>query len=370
MTPTADPTAECDLVRVVGELAQDPLYQLSTAGQELFHTNMLFWLASHEPYASTPVWDRLGVDAPTLGGPDPRGAIRREWRHIDLYIDSGMPGRKLVLENKVLAIATAEQLVGYRGSLLKAREHRAVDPTGQLTSWRLLTLLEPTFEMPEPWQTLRYQDLVAPIEQTALDLRDDSAVLVRGYGQLVKRLVRLASAADVSLSLDAPARVAPDLIPALNEGRLYSLVSKVHAVGLSNILNRKLDARGTTSRRVGAGLTRGEMLVEFFTPGTRGRQFGWQIQNGQVRLAMITGRQDPKSVAGRDRVAKDNADYFDFDLPDELQRFVEPYSGQREWLGYGTDFVYRYVKLRPHASWSNLVDLGASLTKRALEYTR
>lgn len=46
-------------------LAADPLFQLSTAGQELFHTNMLFWLATEHPAESRPVWDLLGVDAPT-----------------------------------------------------------------------------------------------------------------------------------------------------------------------------------------------------------------------------------------------------------------------------------------------------------------
>ena len=89
-----------DLETLVEDLATDPLYQLSTAGQELFHSNMLFWLASQRPDQSAPVWHLLDVDAPLKNGPDSAGPIRREWHNIDLYVDSGMAGRKLVLEHK------------------------------------------------------------------------------------------------------------------------------------------------------------------------------------------------------------------------------------------------------------------------------
>jgi hypothetical protein len=84
MTDSNDPGPGSDLPRVVAELAADPLYQLSTAGQELFHTNMLYWLATQHSGESAPLWLRLGVDPPTTDGQNPRGAIRREWMHVDL----------------------------------------------------------------------------------------------------------------------------------------------------------------------------------------------------------------------------------------------------------------------------------------------
>ena len=170
MTDLNDPNPGLDLPSVAAELAADPLYQLSTAGQELFHTNMLFWLATQHPAESAPVWLRLGVDPPTTDGQDPRGAIRREWLHVDLYVDSGLPGRKLVLENKILAIATPEQLTRYRETLVKAAEHRVVDPRDEVTSWRLLTLLPPAFSPPQPWEVVTYDDLVEPLEETGVSV--------------------------------------------------------------------------------------------------------------------------------------------------------------------------------------------------------
>ena len=358
-----DPNAGLDLPSVVAELAADPLYQLSTAGQELFHTNMLFWLAE-----SAPVWRRLGVDPPTTHGPDPRGAIRREWLHVDLYVDAGLPGRKLVLENKILAIATAEQLTRYRENLVKAAEHRVVDPRDEVTSWRLLTLLPPAFSPPDPWEVVTYDDLVEPLEETAATLRGDTAALVRGYARLVARLVRLTSLVDIGQDLDVPVQLDPDLASMLRESRLFALVRKLQAVRYAGILNSRLAARGSDAPQVGAGMTRGEILVECFVPARSGRQFGWQVQNGQARLAMITGPMDPPTVAGRDEVAAENEEYFEFDLPEPLAGLLEPYSGRKQWLGYGHQFVYRYSRLRPGTTWRDLVDAGEHLTARAVSY--
>jgi hypothetical protein len=368
MTYLSDRSPGLDLASVVTELATDPLYQLSTAGQELFHTNMLFWLATQHPAESTPVWLRLGVDPPTTDGPDPRGAIRREWRHIDLYVDAGMPGRKLVLENKILAIATPEQLARYRETLMKVAEHRTVDPRDQATSWRLLTLLPPTFSPPRPWEVVTYDDLIEPLEQTAATLKGDTAALVRGYARLVARLVRLTSLVDLGRNLDEPVQLAPDLAARLHGSRLFALVRKLQAVQYAAILDARLAASRPGAPHVGAGLTRGDLLVECFAPTRRGRQFGWQVQNGQARLAMITGPTDPRTVAGRDKVAAENKEYFEFDLPEPLARHLKPFTGRKQWLGYGHEFVYRYAKLRPGTTWRDLIDVGEHLTTRSVFY--
>lgn len=59
-----------DRTRIAAELGADPWYQLSTAGQERFHTNLLYRLVVNRPGESRPVWELLGVDAPLGAGPD------------------------------------------------------------------------------------------------------------------------------------------------------------------------------------------------------------------------------------------------------------------------------------------------------------
>lgn len=85
---------------VVALLAADPLYQLSTAGQELFHTNMLYWLIKTDPAAVRPLMrDVFRIVPPQVGVH--HTVVERERHHWDLFVDSGMGCGKLVLENKL-----------------------------------------------------------------------------------------------------------------------------------------------------------------------------------------------------------------------------------------------------------------------------
>jgi hypothetical protein len=323
------------------------------------------------------VWELLGVDPPTGDDPEPRGPIRREWHHVDLYIDTGRPGRKLVLENKVLAVATRDQLTGYYEKLRSLREFTRADPNDEVTSWRILTLLPLTFAAPPPWQQVTYADLVAPLQETADALAGDvstadDAALVRGYARLVDRLVDLTSAVDIAGRLDQPVVVPHDLGARLREARLSPLVQKVRVARAASLLSEKLrgDHPDLPIPRVKADLTHGEALLEAFVPGPDGRQFGWQVQGTKVQLSMLTGDQDVATVAGRDAAAETFAGYFSFDdLPDHLLGLLDPYTGKRSWLGYKHEFVYRYRPLRPEVTWQQLIDLTAQLTTRALAYT-
>ena len=86
----------------------------------------------------------LGVDAP-VPGIDPVGLIRREYLHLDLYVDSGMPGSKLALENKLHSIPMASQLSRYHAGF---EGQRGAD----VTAFVLLSLMQPAFDLPHPWQ--------------------------------------------------------------------------------------------------------------------------------------------------------------------------------------------------------------------------
>lgn len=215
---------------------------------------------------------------------------------------------------------------------------------------------------------MTYHDLVEPLEQTAAALQGDSAALVRGYAHLVARLVRLTSLVDIGQDLDVPVQLDPGLASMLRESRLHALVRKVQALRYAAILNTRLATGVPAAPRVGAGLTRDDILVECFAPARDGRQFGWQVQKGQARLAILTGPRDPQTVAGRDQVAAANRAYFEFDLPEPLAGLLEPYTGRKEWLGYGHQFVYRYSTLRPCTTWRALVDIGEHLTAHAVSH--
>ena len=66
------------LNEVIDSLGSDLMYQLSTAGQELFHSNMLYWLATQAPEESKAIWALFGLEEPT--------AAVREYQKVDLWV--------------------------------------------------------------------------------------------------------------------------------------------------------------------------------------------------------------------------------------------------------------------------------------------
>ncbi|MFC5263021.1 PD-(D/E)XK nuclease family protein [Kribbella qitaiheensis] len=351
-----------DRLKVVEDLVANPWYQLSTAGHELFHTNMLYWLARQHAEGSEAIWDLLAVDAPTDSS---KYRIRREWKHVDLFVDAGPGQRKLVLENKVGAIPTVGQLSAYRVTLL--RDHAFDD---ERTSWRLLSLLPPTFSLPAPWRPVNYADLLPAIEAASTKLDGAARHVVAGYSSLVRQLVTLRDKIDPLAELNSPMFLDAGEKEVLHEGRLLALVLKMQMSRCAEVLNAGIDGLLTGPRpKVVANFSRGEGLVEWLVPGPRGRHFGWQAQGRQFRLVGITSDQDPRARSQREQLMDlDHESYFNFDLPDGLAGLLNPYRGQKVWLGYEPDFVYRYATLKPDITWRQFMDLATWFTSAAHSY--
>ncbi len=349
---------------VVDRLVADPMYQLSTAGQELFHTNMLYWLAVNRPAESAPVWDVLGADAPIPAGGG-RATIRREWQHIDLYVGNGATGRTLVLENKVLAIPRKSQLTQYRDTLRSLPG--VVD---EATSWVLLSLILPGFELPKPWAYRNYAELIPALDATARQLSTTEASLVRGYAALVSALVDLAHEFDPARRMNGQMFLAPADVSRLQGGRLLSLVRKLQYGRIALEIEALIpDSHGADIAPVHVGLTNTDGFVEWFLPGPKGRAFGWQAQGVAFRLAGLTSPHDPKPRPAREQVMEtDHLDFFDFTLPSHLDGLLIPYAGKKRWLGYEPNFVYRYQRIAPHTSWRQFAEIAAWFTDRTRSY--
>ncbi|USQ81190.1 PD-(D/E)XK nuclease family protein [Ornithinimicrobium faecis] len=345
-------------------LAESPMYQLSTAGMELFHTNVLYWLARQHPEESAPLWNALGLRTPW--GSEPAPFIRREWRHLDLVISEGLGQQALILENKIGAIPTAEQLKGYRNSV------GSHIPAGAgVTTWVLLTLTRPSFDIPDPWTSITYGELLPSLRETAQRLPADDGVLMVAYATMVERLDAVAGLYDPALAPGEQVRLTPDERELLIDARLLSLVEKVRAGRFAEQVTKEIrDALGSVPE-VGAGLSNGSGVNSWWIPGPRGRQFGWQLQGGQFRLVVITGSRDRKKRSEREALVQSlYASFFDFTVVEGVPDILTEYTGRKDWLGYEPNFVYRYASLTPDATWAELRDLAVWFSGRTTEFVR
>lgn len=347
----------------VDALARLPLFQLSTAGMELFHTNMLYWLALHQPAESAPVWNALGLRSAGAGGQEP--FIEREWRHLDLVFRPGAGGETLVIENKIGAIPTAGQLDRY------ARMIAGLAPSMKLGERRLvlLTLTEPSFALPGQWRSLLYRDLLDALRETAHRASADDAQLVSAYAGLVVRLDDVARAYDPAASLDELVLLPASERQHLARERVLSLVEKVRAGRFAQLATSAQPADIARVGPVAAGLSNTTGLSDWFARGQPGRLFGWQVQGSQFRLAIVlTGPHAGPREAREQLVADHYGDYFKFTPPEALHGTLTPYRGKKPWLGYEPDMVYRYATLTPSATWHDLLDLTTWFSRHAYEY--
>jgi hypothetical protein len=330
---------------------------------ELFHTNMLYWLALHQPAESAPVWNALGLHSVGADGQEP--FIEREWHHLDLVFCSA-PGREtLVIENKIGAIPTGEQLARYANTAARLAPSMKF---GELKHV-LLTLTAPSFDLPEPWRSVIYHDLLDELRESARRVSGDDAHLMSAYVELVAQLDIVARAYDPNVNLDEPVLLPPGDREHLAQGRILSLVDKVRVGRFAQLAT---NAQPPEIHRVGpvaAGLYHTIGLNDWFVKGGPGRQFGWQIQGNQFRLAvMFTGPHNKSRVAREQEVTDHYNDYFDFTRPEELKGTLTPYQGKKLFLGYEPDMVYRYATLTPETTWHDLLGLTTWFSGHAYEY--
>ncbi|MBS7549414.1 PD-(D/E)XK nuclease family protein [Dietzia massiliensis] len=353
--------------KVIITLGKDLMYQLSTAGQELFHSNMLFWLATNAPDASAPIWEMFGLETPT--------AAFREYQKVDLYVTSAEG--HLFLENKVMALPDAEQLARYAEKLEK-------QGFGDNARWILLTLIPPVFDTSRVgsgrWRCVSYADLLPALRQTVDALEGSDRALAARYAEMAAHLVELAGEYDPQRDLDSPFWLEATLQESLEAARLASVVKKLQMARCAELIRERLNAAGERpdGARVDAGMSarsKGGIVQHFieYKSGRVTRKIGWQLEGRQLRLVGILGDKEWRRIDPDKRgqiLEEENEGYFSF--KEEFEQFselLEPYPGKREWLQYGEQFRYRYSTVKEQTTWSRLIDLLTHASERAYRQT-
>ncbi|MCL5279197.1 MAG: PD-(D/E)XK nuclease family protein [Planctomycetes bacterium] len=148
-----------ELDQIVDGLKQSPLFWLSLASKELFHSNFLAWLCETYP-------DHVGRLFATFVGHAPRICeglgVYRESHNIDLLLRYP-GGAELVIENKVKSLPVGEQLEKYSAAVRDKEK----------TSFLLLSLARPAF---------------LPLNKTTIQLSDGTVWQCLTYRELAHKL--------------------------------------------------------------------------------------------------------------------------------------------------------------------------------------
>jgi hypothetical protein len=192
------------------------------------------------------------------------------------------------------------------------------------------------------------------------------AALIRGYSDLVDWLDTVATAYDPAFDLDATIALSGEEGHVLSESRLVPLVEKVRTARFAGIAAELLTATLGWTLPIETGFSNGSGIIQGFVDGPYGRRFGWQVQGGTFRLAVITEEQDRRNIAKQvSLVAKLYERYFDFTVPHHLSHLLIPYTGRKDWYSFAPGFVYRHRPLAPGTTWNDLLGLADWFSRRA-----
>lgn len=156
----------------IGRLKDSPIYAMSLGSKELFHSNFWAWLMEKNP-GFIEVFFEERIDNPE---------VKREEENRDLTIWENRGDQKAekayVIENKIKAIPTKEQLVKYQESL-KEKFVKGI-----------LTGLRKPMEgiLPDGWTFLSYRTIAKRLRERTSLLDDLSCAILEEYCDIIETI--------------------------------------------------------------------------------------------------------------------------------------------------------------------------------------
>jgi hypothetical protein len=236
------------------------------------------------------------------------------------------------------------------------------------TRYVLLSLMAPSFPLPDPWVHVGYDDLAGALDQIDVDaLGRTSGQLVR-YRALIHRLVALAEAVDPAQALDEPFS-ATHVVAQLPGGGLDGAIARMRFGGLAQVVQTHFQE----AKSFVVGGDRGG-LITYWRRLASDRGIGWQFQESQLRFFVTVEDPDLQGKAHRRErekiVEAEHAGFFDHTAVEAIlgSALKAKYYAPGAWLGFNPDFVYRHRLVKPAVSTAVLAQVLASMTKQVDDF--
>jgi hypothetical protein len=356
MATTEHPLDATDVRRLCSELHDDPLFNFTLASQELWHSNLIAWLAEHYPtairHALEPWLERLASGK--------AARPEREWKKLDLLLRFA-GAAPLVIENKMFSVPSPAQLTDYSIKIDADREMAGATRA-------LLSPLPPTQEV-SGWKHISYPALAAGLRSELEEFQDAYVwQTVSRYTLMVERLNPILEWA-AHISEPGACWQLADPGGALSLVRIRPGCVKLRADAVAAALRARIAAEGLAGKvYVHSAYTNGEPLVEMFQD--RKDRVGFQLQGNQWRLATqiwsLAGktselRQRRTETADRMSWFEDNFGALADVVPD-----ARP-GGRPGWKRFDDAFVYRYYRV-DRITVGQLLEAGIRYARLAADH--
>lgn len=366
-------TSTIPLDPILRALKDSPLFQLSLASKELFHSNFLAWLCETYPNAAGHLFARFFKQPPLTYE---HLKVDRERNKIDLWLEySG--GEALIIENKVKSLPTLAQLQEYTAKIQNKAQ----------TSFLLLSLTRPTFlplhETTIPisdgvvWHSLTYRELASKLRDLLPDITAVNSYhgqLLRDYTDFITQLDALQARFIINWDDDNSNFFGGQQdIQRLRSIRLHDVIDKMRYAQMAQQITAVLRTDGFRTDNqnfwrgqvgqvfVDHGMTRGTGLFDFKYCLMNKDRFGTpvilgiQIQGADFRLVVEVGDRirAPKIAAALRQPKDGNQVWFNFGL---LPSGSEERPKKHAFNQYSGQFLYRWKRIESIAP-QHLVDI-------------
>ena len=344
--------------KLIKELNDSPLFHLSLASKELFHSNFLAWFIETFPEQGRSLVKDLTNES--FCGTKDELLIQREKDNIDLQVECN--GKRLVLENKLKSLPGKEQLERYKSKFTEKENN-------DKNCFVLLSLTKPSFIIEDcGWRWVSYSKLKDTLDfflkkEAFKKYSKYHQELVRDYHTFIQSLDEL-HATVFELFEEEKVLVNPFEWPKNGEISLYAKFKKIRMhdifekwrmLKLKESIDKKLGDKSKLDTSV--GFTRGLGLLDIAHKKPenykdRNPFFKIQVQGTQLRQVFECKKPQDKELFKRAKKLLEDKKWFRDKDDNPLEE-----SGKKDnncFCKYGNGFVYRHEKLE---SLSRLVDL-------------
>lgn len=283
------------------ELKKSPLFNLSLANKELFHSNFLAWFGRmHQDLFVELINTVLKNEYHDWNKDLTNFEIRREHNHFDICVLDKDEKVRLVVENKIKSVPTKKQLFEYEDKIIK---HNKSIPNE--TAFVLLTMNkelqdkdDPNIKLRFKWECVQYKELSKVLGGMVDRINSDyHKLLVVDYCKYISMLQRII---DNLANNDSKCYNDKETLERLKKLGIHDICGKRKIQSVYNVLIQKFNnddyfelvsnaadlESGSKQIRVGWGYTNGPNVGVQFKVNDNGEYVHIQIQGNQYRHAV------------------------------------------------------------------------------------
>lgn len=345
-------------------LNANPMFHMSLASKELFHSNFLYWLWKLDAKKFLTLLDKLSEDKSSeckdyFGKKDPKTIeVKREYQHFDLCVlEKGTNKVLLVIENKVKSIPYVEQLNEYTGKL-----------DGDCKKV-LLTLMQefPDIEniRNDKWIITDYNLLAIRIKECFSSITGSEETFIDHYLEFIKQLNGLVKEWLNDYNNRKLVLLNEDIHNAAYELRLHDLYGKLYYSRMACEINKILSDEGLLNgwgmqrdKKISAKAeyTMMQPMITIAIPEVyKGAEFCIQIQGNHYRHAIARPKAKFEDVKNEFEQYEDVCDFW----------WTDKYTEKFNHFG---GFIYKYWKLKEKVAKNQFKEINRDeLKKRIIE---